>query len=184
MNYNDKLKELINQAEKDGYIFFHGKFEKIKSNKFPVIEIFFINNSICEATGYYDIYKKTVKITDEDFERIITYAKQNNDEAFCCNCTIEESSMNEIIEDIIYKYDQSNFNYLNANIGGSIIVEYRDDYAIYSDYEDECVNFWFTKQDEDDDFPRGYISFYEMTKRDFEKADDVDLHLNKFMRDN
>ena len=37
---------------------------------------------------------------------------------------------------------------------------------------------------DDDDFPRGYVSFYMMERHDFEKAENVNLNLKKFMKDN
>ena len=60
----------------------------------------------------------------------------------------------------------------------------RDDYYVYPECEVKCVDLWFTKSDENDDFPRGFISFYEITMNDFEQSDNVKLHLKKFMRDN
>ena len=56
-------------------------------------------------------------------------------------------------------------------------------YCIYSD-NDECVDVWFSKEDDNYRFPRGYISIYRMTGSDYEKQEKVDLHLKKFMRDN
>ena len=71
MNYNDELQNLITRATRDGYEFFDGRFEKIELEKFPVMEMFLVNNSTYEHTGYYDIFKKTVKISDKDFDKVL-----------------------------------------------------------------------------------------------------------------
>lgn len=184
MNYNDELQSLIRKAERDGYGFSDGKFEKMKLEKFPVMEMFLVNNSTYEATGYYDVFKKTVKISDEDFVKVLEYAKENNYKKIHCKYDTEDAFVEKIISDVIWKYDESNIEYVEVNVGGDIEVEYRDDCHIYSNHKDKCVNLWFSKPDDDDDFPRGFISFYEMTMSDFEKSDNVDLHLKKFMRDN
>ena len=46
--------------------------------------------------------------------------------------------------------------------------------------------FFFCKDDEyqNNAFPTGYISFYKMLEKDFEKMENVNLTLHKFMRDN
>ena len=184
MDFNDKLQSLIREAERSGYEFSNGKFEKMKLEKFPVMEMFLVNNSTYEATGYYDIFKKTVKISDEDFVKVLEYTKENNYKKIHCKYDIEGDFLEKIIQDVIYKYDESDIDFVNVNVGGEILIEYRDDCHAYSNHEDKCVNLWFSKPDDDDDFPRGFISFYEMTTSDFEQSDNVKLHLKKFMRDN
>ena len=168
MNYNDELQKLIKNAELEGYKFADGKFEKMVLEKFPVMEMFLVNNSTYEASGYYDIFKKTVKISEEDFDKVLEYAKENNYKKIHCKHDTEDKFVDKIICSIIWKYDKSNIEYVEVNVGGDIEVEYRDDCHIYSNHKDKCVNLWFTKSDEDDDFPRGFISFYEMTMSDFE----------------
>lgn len=184
MNYNDELQSLIRRATRDGYEFSDGRFKKIKLEKFPVMEMFLVNNSTYEHTGYYDIFKKTVKISDEDFDKVLEYAKENNYKKIHCNFNTEDEFVEKIISDIILKYDESNIEYVEVNVGGYITVEYRDDYYVYPEGEVKCVDLWFTKSEEDYDFPRGFISFYEITMNDFEQSDNVELHLKKFMRDN
>ena len=184
MDYNDKLQSLIIQASRDGYEFSDGKFEKTKLEKFPVMEMFLINNGTYEETGCYDIFKKNVKISEEDFAKVLEYAKENNGKNIRCKYDIEGDFLEKILQDVIFKYDESNIDFVDVNVGGNITIEHRNDYYIYSKGKDECVNLWFTKSEEDDDFPRGFISFYEMTMSDFEQSDNVKLHLEKFMRDN
>ena len=89
MNYNDELQKLIKNAELEGYKFVDGKFEKMVLEKFPVMEMFLINNSTYEATGYYDIFKKTVKISNEDFTKVLEYAKDNNYKKIHCKYDFE-----------------------------------------------------------------------------------------------
>lgn len=179
MDYNSKFQKLIIEANKDGYELIDGKFEKIQDDKFPVMEIFFVDNTTCEDYGYFHIYKRTTKISQDDYNSILSYAKENNYKEFKCN--FEKS--NDFVNEIIFKNDDSCIDFQNRNVGGNIKIAYSDDYYIYSD-GDECVDLYFTKEDDDDDFPRGYISFYMIEMQDFEKAERVNLHLKKFMREN
>ena len=64
MDFNKVLQELINKANQNGYDFKDGKFERTKELKFPVMEEFLIDNSTNEYTGYWKIFKKTVKISE------------------------------------------------------------------------------------------------------------------------
>ena len=88
----------------------------------------------------------------------------------------------ELIERIIYNNDESGFDFSLANIGGNIEIRYNN-YRVYSD-KDECVDLLLTKENDDDDFPRGYVSFYIMNRSDFEESERVSINLEKFMRDN
>ena len=140
------------------------------------MEEFLIDNSTNEYTGYWKIFKKTVKISEEDYKTIIDYAKKHDSEDIRCNCSIDidEEFLEKIIDNIA-KYDESKMAITETNVGGTIRICYDDDsYYIYDD-GDEYVDLWFSKEDDNDDFPRGYISFYEMSSIDFEKADDIDF---------
>lgn len=159
---------------------FHNKFEK---EKFPVMEMFLVNNSTYEATGRYEIFKGTVKISNEDFIKVKNYAVMNNGKNIHCNCISEDDFIEKVIEDIILKYDKSNIEYVNTSVGGNIVIQYRNDYCKYSD-SDECIDMWFTKADDNNDFPRGFISFYEIAISDFNKAENIHIKLEKFMKDN
>lgn len=59
--YKSKLEDLILQAEKDGYELSNNNFRKTDNDKFPVMEVFFVNNTVYEDYGYFNIYKRTVK---------------------------------------------------------------------------------------------------------------------------
>lgn len=52
--------------------------------------------------------------------------------------------------------------------------------------ESKCGDIYFQYKDgnTESEFPVGWVSFYEMMEKDFEKAEDVNLNLTKFMRDN
>ena len=76
--YNTKLQKLIEEASKDGITLHDNKFEQTEDEKFPVMEVFFVNNSTYEDSGRYHIYKRTVKISQDDYGRIVAYAKENN----------------------------------------------------------------------------------------------------------
>lgn len=185
MYRDEQLQELINEARKEGYELINGRFEKVEETEeemFPVMEMFFFNNSVYEDFGKYNIFKKTVKIDEEDFEKMISFAKENNCTDFECNYEVEDEFIDEIIDRVINKYDKSSIEFMDVNIGGTITVQLNE-YRKYTT-EDKCVDLWFTKENDNDDFPRGYISFYLMESSDFEKAENIDLRLEKFMRDN
>ena len=170
--YNSKLEDLIWQAEKDGYELSGNSFKKTDDDKFPVMEVFFVNNTVYEDYGYVNIYKRTVKIPQEDYNEILNYAKNNN-----CK-DIKLDYYDDVIERIFYSNDQSNVDF---SMGcGNIFVRYNH-YHVYTD-KDECVDLLFSKDSDDDDFPRGYVSFYMMERHDFEKAENVNLNLEKFMK--
>lgn len=178
--YSKELQELIANAEKDGFIFSDGTFDENES-VFPVMEALYINNSTDEDTGYYQIYKKTVKISKEDYDTIFEFAKTHNYKEFKVNCSDVEDSFENILC-LISKYDQFKFDYVNTNRGGTITVQYTI-YG-YGDDKQYAVDLWFDKQFDDDDFPRGFISFYLMKENDFKKAENVDMLLKKYLRNN
>lgn len=173
--YNTKFQSLIDEARKDGFKLFDNEFVKTEDEKFPVMEVFLVNNT---TSGQFNIYKKTVKISQEDYDKIIAYAKEND----CKTIKCDYSNGDELIERIIYSNDELNIDFSMCSIGGNISIRYNS-YRVYSD-NDEYVDLFFTKENDDDDFPRGYISFYIMERHDFEKAENVNLNLEKFMRDN
>ena len=61
-DYNYRLKKLIKEANEGGYELINGEFEQTKLDKIPVMETFLIDNSTYEHTGYWTIYKKTLRI--------------------------------------------------------------------------------------------------------------------------
>ena len=77
-NYNEKLQKLIEEAEKDGYKLSDTGFIKTEDIMFPVMEVFFVHNTTYEEFGRFYIYKRTVKISQEDYDKIVTYAKEND----------------------------------------------------------------------------------------------------------
>ena len=176
--YNTKFQSLIDEARKDGFKLSDNGFVKTEDEKFPVMEVFLVNNTTYEDSGRFNVYKRTVKISQEDYDKIVAYAKEND----CKNIKCNYNNGDELIERIFYNNDESGIDFSLANIGGNIEIRYNK-YRVYGD-EYECVDLFLTKKDDDDDFPRGYISFYIMERRDFEKAENVNLNLEKFMRDN
>ena len=115
MDFNEELQDLINKANQNGYDFKNGKFERTKELKFPVMEEFLIDNSTDESTGYWKIFKKTVRISEEDYKTIVDYAKKHDSEDICCNCSIDiDEEFLEKIIDNIDKYDECISNGINV----------------------------------------------------------------------
>lgn len=129
-----------------------------------------------EDYGHVNIYKRTVKIPQEDYNEILDYAKNNN----CKDIKFDYCNGDDVIERIFYSNDTSNVDF---SMGCGDIFVRHNHYHAYTD-EDECVDLLFSKDSDDDDFPRGYVSFYMMERHDFEKAENVNLNLEKFMKDN
>lgn len=73
-------------------------------------------------------------------------------------------------------------DFSSLSVGGDITIVHNS-YHVYTD-NDECVDLFLAKEDDNNDFPRGYISFYMMESSDFAKAENVNMRLKKFMRDN
>lgn len=185
-DFNYKLEKLIKEANEHGYEFTNGIFEQTKSDIIPVMETFLIDNSTYEHTGYWTIYKNTIRISDEDYKEMLKLGKKYYDKEFKINCSTDyEGFYKEVIEDIVLKYDKSKIDFIDSNVGGTVRVWHEEEYRYFHrDGETDYVDLWFSKEDDDDDFPRGYISFYEMPMCDFKKAESINLEVTKYIRDN
>ena len=194
-DFNRELNKLIEKAASKGYALKDGKFEITTQEKVPVMETFFIYNTTYESTGYWYIYKETVKISDEDYKKILECGKKyqythDYNHKFKLNYDCEhEGFYKDVIENIVLKYDKSKIGFTDTNNhDGTVHIWYSEDdvYEFYDEDEGftEYVDLWFLKEDENDDFPRGYISFYEMPLCDFVNAEHIDMCVKKYIRDN
>lgn len=190
-DFNRELNKLIEKAASKGYALKDGKFEITTQEKVPVMEMFFIYNTTYEDTGRWYIYKETVKISDEDYKKMLEYGKKYYNYHYDSNgykinySTEYEGFYKDVIADIVRKYDKSRIDYINGNRGGTVFVWHDEDHEYYDKegYTD-YVDLWFSKEEDDDDFPRGYISFYEMPLCDFVNAEHIDMCVKKYIRDN
>ena len=188
-DYNKKLNELMEEAKSNGYTFgtdfkFHKDPEYIY-----VIEIFWIWNSTYEEAGMYHIYKHTFKITDEEYRQAINFGKKRHNQSIHYRFDLDDEGLVDdllAIDDIIAKYDTSYIDFLDTSTGGDICIYYQNDY--YNKYTErrdaECVDLLFSKKDDNFDFPRGYVSFYRIEAHDYTNSQSIDLHVNKFLKDN
>lgn len=183
-DYNYRLKKLIKEANEGGYELVNGEFEQTKLDRIPVMETFLIDNSVYEQTGYWTIYKKTIRISDEDYKKILKLGEKYDFKDFKIDCSTKyEGFYKEVIVDTVLKYDKSNIDFTSGNRGGTVRVNYEEYFEYFDrDGETEYVDLWFLKEDDDCDFPRGYISFYEMPMCDFKKAEDINLEVTKYIR--
>ena len=184
-DYNKKLKELIKEAADHGYTFGSDN-EFYKEPEFIyVMEMFRVWNSTYEETGSYNIFKHTFKITDDEYNQITDFGKKNNRIIVNNNNIPEDSKLCTIIEDIIYKYDTSYMPLMDCCSGGNISIRYGHYYNKYTKkYDAECVDLWLFKEDDNDEYPRGYISFYQIDKQDYINSQSIDLKVEKFLKDN
>lgn len=185
-DYNKKLQDLLKDAKRDGYEFIDGEFKEILQDMFPVMEMFLFNSTVYEDTGHYHLYKRTYKINENDYNMVVSYCKKNDEKKVHMYYDCDDLGFLNNVDHVIGSYDclenYSGIDYYDSNTGGTIEIRCNN-YKKYTN-NDECIDLWFTKENEDDDFPIGYISFYMMKKEDFEKADYVNIKLDKFMRDN
>lgn len=178
MNYNEKFEKLIKDAKKDGYTFLNGEFHPV-DKKIPVIEILYIYNYPNENHSY-GIYKKTCQISKYDYEKVFTYAKENNykEITMSSRCSNNKDFIEEMIENIISKYDDSQLEYVDTSSTGTITVQHRK--VGYHENEQYIVNLIFNKEYDEDNFPKGIISFYYMKAKDLKNVDNIDLYLKSF----
>lgn len=180
MDYNKQLQNLISDAKKAGFNLIDGKFKPMYDQMIPVVEMFLVYNTTYEKTGHYYIYKDTVIIDESDYEQILHTGKKFNTLS-AKDDELGETALDTIL-DILDKYNYSGISLAEGATDGQIDMMYST-YRIYSD-NDKCVDVWFSKEYDNCEFPRGYISIYKMTGSDYKKHEKVVLHLKKFMRDN
>jgi hypothetical protein len=151
MDYNIELQKLIEEANTHGYEFINGEF--INNQKFiPVMEVFFMNNSTYESSGYYTVFKKTYVIRNEELEQVFNYAENHKYTTIKWDCGCEDKIYEEVLE-ILLKYDESKIDYIDVSVGGKIDIQF-EKYMKYSN-SDKVAYFYFTKDEDNDDFPRG-----------------------------
>lgn len=180
--YNKQFQEILKEAQNYGYEFKNGIFEKDPNVFFPVMEVFLQSHTSYEDEGRYYIYKNTFQISQDDYERIMNYVDLMSGKIIDFDSDFPVG----LYEDILVKYfdEDKKCNIFEDDIyDGDVEIEKR----IYSKYsgEYECGELYFKhKENNDNSFPTGYISFFNMMNKDFEKKEYVNMWLNKFMRDN
>ena len=183
MNYfNKRFQNILEEAQNYGYEFKNGMFEKNVDEFFPVMEVFLQYNTSYEDEGHYYIYKNIFQISQDDYKRIMDYVNLMNGKTLDFNTDFPI----ELYEDTIEKYLEEDIKcdiFTNNIYDGNVEIVKRM-YNRYS-YEDECGEIYFKRNEYNDNgFPTGYISFFNMMNKDFEKKEYVNMWLNKFMRDN
>ncbi|WP_288682317.1 hypothetical protein [uncultured Eubacterium sp.] len=185
-DYNKKLNELIKEAKSNGYILRENSLQFQKdSGSFYVMEVFLICNSTYEHTGKWFISKKLHPIKDEHYNQIVEFAKKNNEKSIKSPISSNEELAN-LVKNVIGKYDDVSYEELiQPYIGGELFINYVDEYynAFTDENDMECVDLWLSKEDDDTNFPRGYISFYKIMSEDFYKnCNPIELKVEKFLR--
>lgn len=183
MDYNKKFQSILKDAEENGYIFENGKFIKNSKGFIPVMEVFLQTHTTYESSGYYNIYKHTFEISESDFKKVMSYIELMNDKTI----DFGEEFDDDIYDEILLKYlneDQTCSLFESGYFDGNVFFR-NDEYFKYN-MESKCGDIYFQYKDgnTESEFPVGWVSFYEMMEKDFEKAEDVNLNLTKFMRDN
>ena len=191
--FDKKLNELIKEAYKSGYKLKDGKFELSTPDKFPVMEVFLFSQSTYEDYGHFNVFKETVRISNEEYQRVLNYAEENSGQDITDKNEEEDFAQGffEILDDVVNKnvklYTISDF-YLSHK--DSIRIWSDEDYPFEyrgdSEGETKYADFYFRRDDDDSNFPQGYISFYEILASDFEKVkeQDINLDLTKFVKIN
>lgn len=182
MDYNKKFQSMLDDAKEHGYIFENGKFIRNKKDFIPVMEVFLQMKTTYESSGCYYIYKQTFKISEKKYELIMDYVNKMNYKTV----NFEDEFDEEIYENIILKYlsTDEKCDLFELDLNGIVSIQ-NNTYCKY-DEESECGDLWFDYpiNNTESSFPIGYISFYKMRQDDFDKMDNINVWLNKFMRDN
>lgn len=130
IDYNKKFNNILEQAQKDGYEFVNGKFVEVGQNMFPVMEMFLYDASVYEATGHYHIFKRTYKITETDYNKVVSYCKKNDGKKVHMYYDCNDREFLDNVEDIIGLYDCfencSCIDYYDRNTGGTIEIRYNN----------------------------------------------------------
>lgn len=179
--YNEQFQEILKEAQNHGYEFKNGKFERNLNGFFPVMEVFLQSHTSYEDEGRYYIYKNTFQISENDHERIMNYVELMDGKTI----DFDSDFPVKLYEDVILEYlcRDKKCNIFDDMYDGNVEIEKRI-YNKYSD-KDECGELYFKhKENNDNSFPTGYISFFKMTDQDFEKKEYMNVWLNKFMREN
>lgn len=179
--YQEKFEKLLKEASDCGYKFNNGKFLRNDSDFIPVMEIFTQWHTTYEAEGTYYIYKNTFEIEEKDYKEIIDWIKKHSDNDYNLE---RNEELYDLYENIILKYlnKDRECDCFETTLDGNVHTAY-DTFDKYSG-EDECVDLWLSPKQEPSEFPQGYISFYKITKKDFDKTEKVNLILDKFMKYN
>ena len=67
-------------------------------------------------------------------------------------------------------------------LGGELHQHSSMRYCMEEDDRDYYGDIWLTPLYMESDFPTGYLSFYKMKNEDFEKAENINMQIKKFMR--
>lgn len=182
--YDKEFQDLIELAKKDGLVFTDGKFEH-EEYTFPVMEILHIRDLTDEDKGKYQIYKEIFHINKTQYDKVFSFAEENNLNEYLINEDLPETDeFIDGISEVIADYDCFDFDYVCFGSGGKIQIQCNE-YG-YGDNKQKAVDLWFSKQCVDDDFPIGYISFYMMRESEYNKAKEnrIDMLLSKHLRFN
>lgn len=125
MDYQDRLKELIKEAEANGYLFENGRFEKVKRDEkfINCLNIHFISAGEGEDAGRYQIFSKSYLLSEKDMKAFMDVAKEINKskqfedifDAMECREDINTDFLQFVPEDYFSDYSD-NWIYINENM--------------------------------------------------------------------
>ena len=187
-DYNKKLQKLQEEAARFGYKFEDGQFVKDTDGFMPVMEVFFQWHTTYEDEGIYFIYKHTFEIEEKDFEKMIEFIETHDLKEYNLEEN-EDCDFSETFDEIVLKYlntDHKCFALEDGLDGTMRLVNNHSSlrYCLGDDDEDHYGDIEFQPQDSQSMFPYGYISFYQIKNSDFQKAEDINMRIEKFMRYN
>lgn len=109
MDFQERLNELIKEAEVNGYLFKDGCFEKVVRDNFvDCLNIHFISAGDGESAGRYQIFSKSYLLLNKDVELFLTIVKEINKTRQFENIFEIIGRHKEIVEDFM-KFIPSDF---------------------------------------------------------------------------
>lgn len=89
MNYNERLKNLINEAKSDGFEYVDGKFIDGKKDYVKVINVRAGTVGSGESNGSMEVFDKLYILSDEDYDKLTSLKEDSKeDDILECICDI------------------------------------------------------------------------------------------------
>ena len=176
---NNNIRELIENAKKEGYKYVNG--ELIKDKYTPVIEFYGRYETIYESSGYYTICRKIIPITEEIFNKFKKLDYKNKE--LIVNELTQTDEMQEILknEDTLFEIIEP-LDYLNEAKLDIINSETMDEFY-YIGEENCALEINFSDRYGNGNI-NGYFSIFKMNNDDIEKYNEIDVNFSKVLISN
>ena len=173
---NNNIRELIDNAKKEGYKYVNG--ELIKNKYTPVIEFYGRYETIYESSGYYTICRKIIPITEEIFNKFKKLDYKNkeliiNELTQTYEIFKNEDTLFEIIKSLDY-LNEVKLDIINSETMNEFYYIGKENCALEINFSDKYGNGNIN----------GYFSIFKMKNDDIEKYNEIDVNFKKVLTSN